>query len=264
MSLGKSNLKLFVFFIFIDGLVKLVFCYYFCMNIFAKIKYFFLSLKEKSILNNLKNTTKKSYSTNTSKVIYGNAATVTFNSETQKLIDTVKNNVAELVKKTDADPEKLIEYIKTANTSIYYVSNAHKLLAIIGYEEGFISETLGIKALYISLITGQGLKFSTKPMFIMRKGYIEKLYFLHHFYRWYSLRAGLSGFDFLTQEKLKYFLRFNSDDVVKRFSMEEILSLQEAIARDQEATEFVLEYAKQIEGSKKVLEKIKNDGSASV
>ena len=234
------------------------------MNIFKQIKYFLLSLKEKSILNNLKGSTKRSYSNNTSKVIYGNAGTVTLNSETKKLIETVKNNVGDLVKKTDANPELLIEYIKTVKTPVYYLPNAHKFLAFIGEEEGFICEKLGIKALYISLITGQGIKFSTKPMFVMRKGPIEKLYFLHHFYRWYSLKSGLAGFDFMTQEKLKYFLRYNSEDVVKRFSMEEILSLQEAIARDQEATDFVLNYAKQMEGAKKVLDKIKTDGSASV
>ena len=234
------------------------------MDIFKQIKYFFLSLKEKSILNNLKQTTKKSYTNKTSKVIFGNAASVTFNSETQKLIETVKNNVTELVKKTDANPEQLLEYIKAANTPVYYVKNAHKILALIGEEEGLITEKSGFKALYVSIITGQGINFNTKPMFVMRKMELEKLYFLHHFYRWYSLKTGLAGFDFESQEKLKHFIKFNSDEVVKRFSMEEILSLQEAIARDQEATSFVLEYAKQKEGAKKVLDKIKNDGSANV
>ena len=46
--------------------------------------------------------------------------------------------------------------------------------------------------------------------------------------------------------------------------MESIISLQEAVARDQEATEFVLDYTNSIEGSKQVIEKIKNDGSANV
>ena len=46
--------------------------------------------------------------------------------------------------------------------------------------------------------------------------------------------------------------------------MEAIISLQEAVARDQEATEFVLDYTNAIEGSKNVIDKIKNDGSANI
>ena len=46
--------------------------------------------------------------------------------------------------------------------------------------------------------------------------------------------------------------------------MEAIFSLQEAVARDQEASEFVLDYTNSIEGSKHVIEKIKKDGSANV
>ena len=46
--------------------------------------------------------------------------------------------------------------------------------------------------------------------------------------------------------------------------MEDILSLQEAIARDQEATQFVLNYTKEKEGSKNVINKIKNDGGAEI
>ena len=40
--------------------------------------------------------------------------------------------------------------------------------------------------------------------------------------------------------------------------------LKEAIARDQEATSFALELAKSKEGSKNVIDKIKNDGGANI
>jgi hypothetical protein len=46
--------------------------------------------------------------------------------------------------------------------------------------------------------------------------------------------------------------------------MEQIISLKEAIARDSEATAFVLEYTKEVDGSKKVLDKIKNEGGANI
>ena len=43
-----------------------------------------------------------------------------------------------------------------------------------------------------------------------------------------------------------------------------MVGLKEAINRDQEATNFALEIAKSKEGSKKVLDKMKNDGGANV
>lgn len=56
----------------------------------------------------------------------------------------------------------------------------------------------------------------------------------------------------------------NSPSAIRKFSMEDIISLKEAIARDQEATDFVLKYTKSVDGSKNVLDKIKNEGGASV
>ena len=62
----------------------------------------------------------------------------------------------------------------------------------------------------------------------------------------------------------KQFIVDNSDEMLKKFTMEDIVALKEAIARDQEATEFVLEYTKQVEGSKNVIDKIKNSGGANI
>ena len=138
------------------------------------------------------------------------------------------------------------------------------MLNFIKEEEGLICEKRGFEALYLSLITGQGVKFSTSPMFVLRDGVIDKFYMLHNFYRWYSLKSDLSGFEPDVQALFKQFLCDDSEKFMKSLSMEKIISLKEAIARDQEATTFVLNYTKEVEGSKKVLDKIKNDGGANV
>jgi hypothetical protein len=101
-------------------------------------------------------------------------------------------------------------------------------------------------------------------MFIMRDGIIDKFYMLHNFYRWYSLKSNLSGFEYKVQKLFKKFLLDNSQNFIKNLTMEDIISLKEAIARDNEASEFVLTYTKQIDGSKKVLNKIKNEGGANI
>ncbi len=233
-------------------------------NIFKEIKYFFLSQQEKNLQNKLKKTTRRSFTNKTSKTIFGTAANVTLNTETQKLVELVKTNVATIIKKVDCNPEELLNYVKAANTPVYKLNNADKLLGFIQEEEGIIYEQEGITALYLSIITGQGIKFKTQPMFILRDGEIDKYYMLHHFYRWYSIKSNLPGFEYSVQKKFKQFIVDNSDEMLKKFTMEDIVALKEAIARDQEATEFVLEYTKQVEGSKNVIDKIKNSGGANI
>ena len=237
---------------------------HFMKNIIKKIKYFFLSQQEENIQNKLKKTTKRSFTNKTSKTIFGTAANVTLNTETQKLVELVKTNVATIIKKVDCNPDELLNYVKAANTPVYKINNADKLLGFIQEEEGIIYEQEGITALYLSIITGQGIKFKTQPMFILRDGEIDKYYMLHHFYRWYSIKSNLPGFEYSVQKKFKQFIVDNSDEMLKKFTMEDIVALKEAIARDQEATEFVLEYTKQVEGSKNVIDKIKNSGGANI
>ncbi len=197
-------------------------------EMFKKIKYFFLSLKEKDLQEKLKKTTKKSFTNKTSKKVIGGAADLILNSETLKLVDEVKENVSSIVKKTNCNPDELLAY-----------------------------EKRGVEAFYLSIVTGRGISFKTPAMFVLRDGVIDKFYMLHNFYRWYSLKSGLPGFEPDVQQNFKTFLFDNSDDAMKRFSMEEIISLKEAIARDHE-------YTKQVDGSKKVIDKIKNDGGANI
>lgn len=233
-------------------------------EMFKKIKYFFLSLKEKDLQEKLKKTTKKSFTNKTSKKVIGGAADLILNSETLKLVDEVKENVSSIVKKTNCNPDELLAYVKAAKTPVYKITNADKILNLIKEEEGLIYEKRGVEAFYLSIVAGRGISFKTPAMFILRDGVIDKFYMLHNFYRWYSLKSGLPGFEPDVQQNFKTFLFDNSDDAMKRFSMEEIISLKEAITRDQEATAFVLEYTKQVDGSKKVIDKIKNDGGANI
>ena len=66
-------------------------------NIFKNIKYFLLSMKEQNLKNKLKSTTKTTFTNKTSKTILGTAGNVILNTETQKLIASVKENVAAIV-----------------------------------------------------------------------------------------------------------------------------------------------------------------------
>ena len=75
---------------------------------------------------------------------------------------------------------------------------------------------------------------------------------------------GLAGFDEKAQSLFKMNLSLTNDEQMKNLSVENILALKEAIARDTTAAEFVIKLSKEFEGAKNVLNKMKNDGGAQV
>lgn len=237
--------------------------YTFNMNIFQQIIYFFLEKQEKALSKKLSKHLKISSSNKTSKTIVSKDVTVTFNAETEKNKELVKKNVKDIVKSCNNDPSKLLAFIESKGTKVIKIDNADKILSVIKEEEGLITQLEGIEALYINIITNSGFSFKSKPMFIMRNGQIDPYYMAHQFYKWYALKMGLPGFDFMSQKIFKISLNSNGA-VFSNLNLDEMTGLKEAIARDQEATSFALDLAKSKEGSKNVIDKIKNDGGANI
>ncbi len=234
-------------------------------GIINRIRKFFLLRKKRQISKDIEKLTKNTFVNTTTKTILANGSKATFNAQTQDKIREIKENVSAIVKTTKCEPELLLNYVRAAKTPIFRMDSPNKLLAFIGEEEGFICPQEGLSALILSIFTGQGFKLKTEAIFVLRKDdSINKSYLLHNFHRWYSMKSGLGGFDYNSRRKLKMFIADNSKEAMKRLSMESIMEIQEAISREREANAFVLEYENQIEGSKKVLEKIKNDGGAEV
>lgn len=233
------------------------------MNIFQQIIYFFLEKQEKALSKKLSKHLKNSSSNKTSKTIVSKDVTVTFNAETEKSKELVKKNVTDIIKSCNNDPTKLLAFVESKGTKVIKIDNADKILSVIKEEEGLITELEGIEALYINIITNSGFSFRSKPMFIMRNGQIDPYYMAHQFYKWYALNMGLPGFDFMSQKIFKISLNSNGT-VFSNLNLDEMTGLKEAIARDQEATSFALELAKSKEGSKNVIDKIKNDGGANI
>lgn len=233
------------------------------MNIIQKFIYFLLEKQEKALTKKLQKHLKSTSTNLTSKTVVSSSATMTLNAETQKNVELVRKNVEEIVNSCNNDPAKLLAYIESKGTKIYKIDNADKLLSAIKEEEGLITKLEGLKALYVNLITNSGFSFKTKPMFIMRNGAVDKYYMAHQFYKWYALNMRLPGFDFMSQQLFKIYL--NSDGaILSNLTLDEMTGLKEAIARDREATDFALSLAKHKEGSKNVLEKIKNNGGANI
>ncbi|CCX79600.1 unknown [Clostridium sp. CAG:715] len=232
------------------------------MNILQKIVYYFLEKQEKALTKRLSRHLRTSSSNSTSKTVVSKGVTMTLNAETERNKDLVLKNVSDIIKGCNSDISKLLAFIESKGTKVIRLENADKILSVIKEEEGLITPLEGIEALYINTVTHSGFSLKSKPMFVMRNGQIDPYYMAHQFYKWYALQMKLPGFDFMTQKIFKIYL--NSDGaILSNLTLDEMTGLKEAIARDQEATTFALDLAKQKEGSKKVLEKMQ-DGGANV
>lgn len=232
------------------------------MNILQKILYFLLEIQEKNLSKRLRKHLKTSSKNSMSKTIMSSSVTITLNAETEKNKELVKKNIEDIVNTCSNNPEKLLEYIKSQGTKVVKLDNADKILNVIKEEEGLITPLEGIQALYINLITNSGFSIKSKPMFILRNGELDPYYMIHQFYKWYSLKMDMPGFDFMSQKIFKIYL--NSDGaILSNLTLDEMTGLKEAINRDKEATDFALSVARHIEGSKKVLKKMQ-DGGANI
>ncbi len=232
------------------------------MNILQKIVYYFLEKQERALTKRLSRHLRTSSSNSTSKTVVSKGVTMTLNAETERNKDLVLKNVSDIIKGCNSDISKLLAFIESKGTKVIRLENADKILSVIKEEEGLITPLEGIEALYINTVTHSGFSLKSKPMFVMRNGQIDPYYMAHQFYKWYALQMKLPGFDFMSQKIFKIYL--NSDGaILSNLTLDEMTGLKEAIARDQEATTFALDLAKQKEGSKKVLEKMQ-DGGANV
>ena len=202
-----------------------------------------------------------SYDSGTGKRIISSSETVVFSTKTKKLIEKTQNEVLEINKSADSNPEYLIDYITNSGTNVYRIKNASKTLEKIKEHTGFICAMEGPKALYLNTILSRGFSSNTEPLFIIDSEKETDYYMLlREFYLWYSMRNGLGGFDFSTQELFKQYLS-NKNRSLKGLRYETMCALQEAIARDFEANEFVIGVLQNNEGGKKVLKKMQDGGA---
>jgi hypothetical protein len=236
-------------------------------NFIQKIIYLVLDLQEKSLKKRLGRNFKSAYTNTTSKKVFGLAASLELTSKTEKNKVKLENDVKTILKKYENNPEKLLEFIERSGTKIYKLPFADKFLKFINYEEGFLSSAKGLKGLYlniiISILTHEKLNLSckTEPMFLLRNLPLDSYHMIQQFHKWYAMKLNLPGFDAESQNNFQKFINSNDEDI-KLLSVEEILGLKEAIARDVEAINFIVDLAKSTDGSKNALKKMTTGGAS--
>ena len=232
-----------------------------------KLIYSILGIQEKILRKKLRRNFKPIYTNSTSKKTFGNGASLELKCQTEKNKSKVENNVKTILKKYENNPQKLLAFIRKNGTKVYKIPFANKILAIICYEEGFVASTHGLKALYLNTVipifTDEKIKFSLKsePMFVLRNLPLDRYCMIQQFHKWYAMKLNLPGFDAEAQNNFQKYVNSN-DENIKSLSVEEILGLKEAIARDVEAINFILDLAKSTSGAKNALKKITTGGAS--
>lgn len=192
----------------------------------------------------------------TSKMIMSGTETVILNTQTQKMIEDVQHQVAELFKKFDYDCIKILKYAAGKGTMVYKLKNAPEKLKKLGLEEGLIFELEGFQALKLNLALKAGFSFSTSPMFVFDDAPLAPFTVIHQFYKWYSYYKKLPGFDKVSQKLFRMSILNNIN--MSKLNLDELTGLKEAIHRDQEATDFTLALIKEQEAA----QKLKDDGNS--
>lgn len=231
-----------------------------------KIIYSFLAFQEKTLTKKLSRNFKSGYSNSTTKKFFGQAASLELNSLTDKNKSKLQLDVKSILKKYSNNPDKLLEFVKRSGTKVYRLPLANSILKIINHEEGFLGETSGIKALYLNivipLIAKEPVQFSLKsaPMFVLRNSTLDNYCTIQQFHKWYAMKLKLPGFNAEAQNNFQKYMNSDNADI-NSLSVEEILDLKEAIARDVEAINFIVDLAKATAGSKNALQKMTAGGA---
>ena len=221
-------------------------------SIFDKIEKFKLETQEKFLTFCLKDSLRPEYQKSFNKKYFSKGCSLDINADAKSKIESVRARAFELVNLYNKSSLGLLNYIEQRGYKVIQNKYAKRLLTLAEEKSGFIPPNKGFKALYLNLISGQGFSFESKPFFMLEKKELSLIEILHDFYLWLAMDTGLPGFDPETRNLfIKYFVR-GEDTLLKHIHINQMLKLKEAVSRDKEAIEFVIDFDKINKNSKKV------------
>lgn len=231
-------------------------------NIAEKIINLILKTQEKLLRKSVDMPSNLSFSTSTNKTAFAKGCSLILTTKAEKTKQQLELKMKDIMKKYISQPDKLLEYAEKSGTKVYKISHADKILNAISEEEGFISETTGLKALVLNILTGEAPSFKSAPMFIVQNKELDPFFMAHQFHKWYAMKLNLPGFDAKSQSNFKKYMKNSNSKDLDNLEVNDILALKEAIARDVEAINFVVDIAKSTTGSKQALQKIATGGAS--
>ena len=215
------------------------------MNLLQRVLYLILFVKERFLSALLARHTKGSFGNSTSKTVIGEAATLDIIAAAKNNIELVKNEMSELVSKSKFSSDVLIDYAQNNGVKVVFIKDATKILNLLGEEQGFITERKGLDGLVLNLLTGNGISSKSKPVIILEHGNKDFYYLLFTVYKLCGYLRKLPGYDFKAQKLFKTYAKFADKADISKLKMEELNALKQAVARDNEASKFVIEISHQ-------------------
>ena len=223
-------------------------------TIFDKINRLKLETQDKFLSFLLQDSLNPTYQKGFNKKYFSKGTTLDIQASAEQKIEAVKARAFELVSLYNKSTLGLLGYVEERGYNVYQNSYATKLLNIISEKPGFIPAAKGGKALYINMLTGAHLSFTSQSCFILEQKDLDITEFLHEFYLWLAMDMGLPGFE---AEARKLFIRYfvkGEDTLLKKIQVNQMLMLKQAVSRDKEAIEFVIEFEKGNSVSQKIHE----------
>jgi hypothetical protein len=161
--------------------------------------------------------------------------------------------------------------VESKGTVIIKSRYMERILKFFGEETGFIPPMTGVRALLFTVISGMFCSvkldtgFKTPAMFALKDEPVNIYNLSHQFHLWLSYINDLPGFE---EKNMKNFRDFwNSDpdsSDMSYFSVDDLLSLKDIIAREMEALNFVTEIAREFVGQKSSVGKLREGKSVSL
>jgi len=156
------------------------------------------------------------------------------------------------------NPKMILKFMETKGTKIVYSKLLAPVLKILGYEEGFIPKHSGVKAFilnfFMNLFADKKIVLNScmGDTLITCKDNISLYFIAYQFHHWLSYKHKLPGYDSETMNLFR--TTFNHDNVnMSVLSINQILSLKDAIDRDKQAVEFVRKFVREQVGAKERL-----------
>jgi len=197
--------------------------------------------------------------------------TLRLNSNIKLSVENIDKTAKTIIKQYINNPDELLKFIESKNTKVIKAKHMEKLLRLIGEYDSFILPLKGLKALF--LITGINLLSKTKmkpalntpAMFVLEDKPVNIYLIAHQFHHWLAYIEKMPGYEERTVNNFKNIWNhdFGREDIDK-LSVQEILALQDAIARDLEAINFVKEITNEYIASKASSNKLKDGQSQNI
>ena len=171
-------------------------------NLLKQAVYIVLALQEKFAKKKNKKAS-KNRNNSSSKTVLNNGCSLNLTVKTEENKAQIESNLSVILKSFENMPEKMMLYIERNGTPVIRDSKASEVLDIIREEQGYVRELKGLKAFVLNMMLFKKFAFKTKPMFLLDEGEIDKYAMIHQFYKWYSMKFGMPGFDESTQENFR-------------------------------------------------------------